>query len=214
MTAQLSREQLLADIAHAEEKAATLCGACAEDHARLAGYMRMLLAGMDSEPVAWWTGPEPTPTGEIESIHDHETGSHSIPLVAGYTAQPPAPVADEWRSALQEMVNAMIAYEMTVDEPAPYKHRKMMMRAGHLLESHRAAMLKAGPVMGWIKCSERLPPEGHESDGSAICYLVWHKHKVDCGPQYGISNVVFLRKHWEKWYTHWMPLPSAPEQEV
>lgn len=35
---------------------------------------------VDSEPVAWWTGPEPTPTGEIESIHDHETGSHSIPL--------------------------------------------------------------------------------------------------------------------------------------
>ncbi|EAY2117846.1 hypothetical protein AII44_05660 [Salmonella enterica] len=35
---------------------------------------------VDSEPVAWWTGPEPTPTGEIESIHDHETGSHIIPL--------------------------------------------------------------------------------------------------------------------------------------
>lgn len=54
----------------------------------------------------------------------------------------PAPVAvpDEWRSVLQEMVNAMLAYEMDVGEPAPYKHRKMMMRAGHLLESHRAAM--------------------------------------------------------------------------
>ena len=34
------------------------------------------------EPVAWWTGPEPTLTGEIESIHDHETGSHYIPLYA------------------------------------------------------------------------------------------------------------------------------------
>lgn len=59
----------------------------------------------------------------------------------------PAPVAvpDEWRSVLQEMVNAMLAYEMDVGEPAPYKHRKMMMRAGHLLESHRAAM-QAEPV--------------------------------------------------------------------
>lgn len=37
-----------------------------------------------SEPVAWWTGPEPTPTGEFESIHDHETGSHSIPLYPLY----------------------------------------------------------------------------------------------------------------------------------
>lgn len=81
MTAQLSREELqrIADTDHVQ------CG----DAAAMA---RMLLAGMGSEPVAWWTGPEPTPTGEIESIHDHETGSHSIPLFAGYTA-PPAPVA-------------------------------------------------------------------------------------------------------------------------
>ncbi|EOL8806951.1 hypothetical protein [Klebsiella pneumoniae] len=45
---------------------------------------RMALSAMDSKPVAWWTGPEPTPTGEIESIHDHETGSHSIPLYPLY----------------------------------------------------------------------------------------------------------------------------------
>lgn len=45
---------------------------------------RELLAYREAskEPVAWWTGPEPTPTGEIESIHDHETGSHFIPLYA------------------------------------------------------------------------------------------------------------------------------------
>ncbi|HGN8898915.1 TPA: DUF551 domain-containing protein, partial [Enterobacter roggenkampii] len=23
-----------------------------------------------------------------------------------------------------------------------------------------------------------------------------------------------LRKHWEKNFTHWMPLPAAPRQEV
>ena len=67
---------------------------------------------------------------------------------------------------------------------------------------------------GWVACSERLPPEGYETDGGAICYLVWHKNEVDCGPQYSISNVFFLRKHWEKNFTHWMPLPAAPKQEV
>lgn len=78
---ELTREELekIADTDHVQ------CG----DASALA---RMLLAAMDSEPVAWWTGPEPTPTGEIESIHDHETGSHTIPLYPGYTA-PPAPVA-------------------------------------------------------------------------------------------------------------------------
>ena len=67
---------------------------------------RMALAAMDSEPVAWWTGPEPTPTGEIESIHDHETGSHSIPLYPPYRhAQPVVPDdvqrdAKRWRALL------------------------------------------------------------------------------------------------------------------
>lgn len=78
-----------------------------------------------------------------------------------------------------------------------------------------AAMLQGGePVQGWIPCSDRLPQEGYEPDGGAVCYLVWYKNEVDCGPQYGISNVFFLRKHWEKNYTHWMPLPAAPQQEA
>lgn len=88
------------------------------------------------------------------------------------------------------------------------------------LERYQAAMLQGAdgnsPVIpgGWVACSERLPPEGYEPDGGAVCYLVWHKNEVDCGPQYSISNVFFLRKHWEKNFTHWMPLPAAPQQEI
>lgn len=37
------KQQLLDDISHAEEKAKTLCGPCAEDHARLARYLKSLL---------------------------------------------------------------------------------------------------------------------------------------------------------------------------
>ncbi|EKN3396573.1 DUF551 domain-containing protein, partial [Yersinia enterocolitica] len=36
--------------------------------------------------VTWWTGPEPTLTGELESYHDHETGSHYLPLVVSLSA--------------------------------------------------------------------------------------------------------------------------------
>lgn len=70
---------------------------------------RMLLAAMDSKPVAWWTGPEPTPTGEIESIHDHETGSHIIPLFAFYYSAPPAPVATVPDGLRMALSNAGIA---------------------------------------------------------------------------------------------------------
>lgn len=51
-----------------------------------------LLANREAQPVLWWTGPEPTSTGERESFHDHETGSHCIAL---YTAPPAPAVQDE-----------------------------------------------------------------------------------------------------------------------
>lgn len=54
MTTQvLSKEQLLADISHAEEKAKSLCGPCADDHARLAYWMRTLLAAYEQEPFGY-----------------------------------------------------------------------------------------------------------------------------------------------------------------
>ncbi|HAG2283337.1 TPA: DUF551 domain-containing protein [Salmonella enterica] len=83
----------------------------------------------------------------------------------------------------------------------------------------RAAMLNQAPVKQpesnpqWIKCSDRLPPEEYEPDGGAVFYLAWHKNEPERGSQYSLTNVVFLRRHWENWYSHWMPLPPAPEAE-
>ena len=98
MTAQLSREQLLADIAHAEEKASTLCGACAEDHARLAGYMRMLLAGMDSEPSGYLYRAHhhlvETPWRYTETLPDYVAGDGWQIRPQFDISAPPAPVAD------------------------------------------------------------------------------------------------------------------------
>ena len=44
-------------------------------------------------------------------------------------------VPEGWRECLQEMVQAMHDYEMSVDEDAPYKHRAMMDRAHALLST-------------------------------------------------------------------------------
>ncbi|MFE4125374.1 hypothetical protein ACFX4S_08950 [Kosakonia sp. YIM B13605] len=125
-------------------------------------------------------------------------------LLAGMDS---APVVDEWRSALQEMVNAMIAYEMTVDEPAPYKHRKMMMRAGHLLESHRAAM-QAEPVTaatvpdGW-KLVPVEPTEAMMLHKSGCQHHAWDD--ADCA----------MRQTRRLVWAHMLAaVPAAPEQEV
>ncbi|ENG6256977.1 hypothetical protein ABU550_001877 [Yersinia enterocolitica] len=52
----------------------------------VAALARIALAAKRAEPVTWWTGPEPTKTGELESYHDHETGSHYLPLVVSLSA--------------------------------------------------------------------------------------------------------------------------------
>lgn len=59
------------------------------DHANRTEWQalaRIALAAKRAEPVTWWTGPEPTLTGELESYHDHETGSHYLPLVVSLSA--------------------------------------------------------------------------------------------------------------------------------
>lgn len=77
----------------------------------------------------------------------------------------------------------------------------------------RAATLNAGPVTGWIKCSDRMPDETQPvitvAEGGVVqrtvyqfCDGVW----VDWYEQYDEVKVDA--------FTHWMPLPAAPEQEV
>lgn len=133
--------------------------------------------------------------------------------IAPLYAAPPAPVAMKDHQ-IRELVNDL-------RDIAVKYHGTQQLRE-RIARTIRAAMLQGSqPVSnrdelhdGWVACSERLPPEGYEPDGGAVCYLVWHKNEVDCGPQYSISSVFFLRKHWEKNFTHWMPLPAAPQQEV
>ncbi|EPD8597382.1 hypothetical protein ACSE7Y_001850 [Yersinia enterocolitica] len=75
------------------------------DHAQcgdVAALARIALAAKRAEPVTWWTGPEPTKTGELESYHDHETGSHYLPLVVSLSAYNTTPqlnspeIPDSW----------------------------------------------------------------------------------------------------------------------
>lgn len=83
---KLCIEQLIADLAHAEEKAATLCGPCADDHARLAGYLRALLAAHEQEPVGWIVhahgGDQLTHDGGYVANAEGMHGIHSTPLYA------------------------------------------------------------------------------------------------------------------------------------
>ncbi|EKF8821434.1 DUF551 domain-containing protein [Cronobacter sakazakii] len=160
----------------------------------------MLLAGMDSEPVAFIVK---SPLGHVAyrtiSADDAEYIKRK-----GYTceplyAAPPAPV-----SVPDEM-------EMDDDFDSAFEHGKAVG-----WNACRAAMLQgAEPVSsayklpdGWIKCSERMPV-----DGNGV--LVWS----ETGSGYAVE--AYLDGEWyrtltdepEYNVTHWMPLPAAPGKE-
>lgn len=187
MTAQLSRERL-------EEIASYEIGA--ENYPRRAEWMqmaRMLLAGMNSEPVA--------KVDNIGVCWYADDGVSRKPAVgAALYAAAPAPVA--------------VPDELTREE---YKRRLMeednfddTYRGGW--KDYRAAMLKAGHVTGWIKCRERMPEEG----GRYWCYV---EEQNSLGKSHYQWNCSWNGDEWSDKaltgrVTHWIPLPAAPEQEV
>jgi hypothetical protein len=44
---------------------------------------------------------------------------------------------ERMRGSVKELYGAMVAYEMSVEEPPPYKHRAMMRRASALLKGEK-----------------------------------------------------------------------------
>lgn len=143
---------------------------------------------MDSKPVGYYR--KASDGFYLSSATIQREGT--VPL---YAAPPAAAVPDNVLQALREMDDEIIA-ELDAEE-----------------SDCRAAMLKAWPVTGWIKCSERMPDETQPvitvAEGGVVqrtvyqfCDGVW----VDWYEQYDEVKVDA--------FTHWMPLPAAPDQEV
>lgn len=184
MSAQLSRERLeeklLEHIKH---------GGDSEEETMI----RMLLAGMSSEPLAYFYPGDETEWQGVALAEelDDEQKARCIPL---YTAAP-APVAVPDEAVVGEM-------SFLGSGEASY------VRGWNDL---RAAILKAGPVTGWIKCSERMPEQKQTNRYIGLNLLLNERTVVQGGFDDGsfwldgekIDNV-----------TRWMPLPAAPEQEV
>ncbi|MFW2972605.1 hypothetical protein ACN6UB_19355 [Serratia marcescens] len=122
-------------------------------------------------------------------------------------AAPPAPAVPEAISTRQAIIK-MESHEPCDSINVAYKLGWNACRAA-MLAQHVSHGYKFQD--GWIACSEILPEPTLEPDGGSTSYLAWYKEKPDCGHPYAITNVHYLIKHWDKWYTHWMPLPAAPE---
>ncbi|VAC52170.1 Protein of uncharacterised function (DUF551) [Enterobacter hormaechei] len=169
---------------------------------------RIALASLEAEAVAFRSKLQPSYAGsERWDYTDHRQPDafelENCFIERLYTA-PPAPV-----SVPDEM-------EMDDDFDSAFEHGKAVgwnaCRAAMLQSFGNSEQLNS-PVIpdGWVACSEQMPEENAEQEVLA------------CFKGGDISTLYYFEGRWDDAYgivpirqdvTHWMPLPSAPQQEA
>ena len=92
--------------------------------------------------------------GNIDKVHEAlETGLRLAHAYEDWDAEKEISEAilslqakgvENWRVVLEDMLDAMERYAMDTDEPAPYRHRKMMQEARTILSAEPAQDDKGG----------------------------------------------------------------------
>lgn len=188
---------------------------------------RQTLLDYRADSVWYWQGDE-----------DDQPESLSCPVIMSAEtlrellakSAPPAPMAvpDEQHSerfewSYEDWANHLGGRHQNNDPACYYEFGSFMAVAEMLRQfgnvqrkigwnSCRVAMLKAGPVTVWIKCSERMPEEG----GRYWCYV---EEQNSLGKSHYQWNCSWNGDEWSDKaltgrVTHWMPLPAVPEQGV
>lgn len=194
---ELTKEWLLRTIAELEEERDSMLGVVNEDAAMALAAMKLALASLEAEAVAWLLSGG----GAKNNVSFDSGNAYADPLrevTPLYTA-PPAPVSMKDHQ-IRELVNELrdIAVEY-------YGTQQLRER---IAKTVRAAMLQGADGYspdGWVACSERMP----ETMVSVLVTGTWFHHAVAFWDGLSWCDLDF-----EPPVTHWMPLPAAPQQEV
>ncbi|MEG6073807.1 DUF551 domain-containing protein [Enterobacter hormaechei] len=202
---ELTKEWLQQTIAELEEERDATPGAVNEDAAMSLAAMRLALASLEAESVAFRSKLKPP--SSIGSEHWDYT-DHRQPdafelescVIERLFTEPPAPVA--------------VPDEIESTSGSDYDDYYC-----DGWNACRAAMLQGAegnsPVIpdGWVACSERMPEAGDDmivfTDDIVMSGISYSKKKgfyiqaLEYDDDEPVDNV-----------THWMPLPAAPQQEV
>ncbi|MCM7432085.1 DUF551 domain-containing protein [Enterobacter hormaechei subsp. xiangfangensis] len=199
----LTKEWLLKTIAELEEERDAVPGAVNEDAANALAAMKLSLASLEAEAVAYMIGGHYLMHAQDPKVDNYTS---AVPL---YTA-PPAPVS------------VPFYFLCMLTGRAKYLRDKGEIKSPELLERAAAMLQGAEPVSnrdelpdGWVACSERLPEDEQE--------VITHNI-------FGYRHVSFFDEHSGNFFdrldgspvdcvehvlvSHWMPMPAAPQQEV
>lgn len=171
------------------------------DVAILNELARIALASLEAEPVAWLLSGG----GAKNNVSFDSGNAYADPLrevTPLYTA-PPAPVS------------VPAAMEMDDDFDSAFEHGKAVG-----WNAYRAAMIQSfgnseqlnSPVIpdGWVPVSERMPG----SQEWVIVFAKWDNQQVLCWDDVANRWTDFEdQSYYADMFTHWMPLPAAPQQE-
>ncbi|HIE5619560.1 TPA: DUF551 domain-containing protein [Enterobacter hormaechei] len=216
----LTKEWLLKTIAELEEERDAVPGVVNEDAAMALAAMKLALASLEADVVAW------TDEQELRDVEKYGCGYL-------FTANPVTPNADPHRviklyAAPPAPVSVPDEIRLLQSEVTIWKDRWELLRElfrevadalGCDLKDNQAMLDKiemlqgAEPVSnrdelpdGWVACSERMP----ETAGN---YWGWWSESKRQGPVWFIKSELQAQFQSSE-ITHWMPLPAAPQQEV
>ncbi|HDS2351718.1 DUF551 domain-containing protein [Enterobacter hormaechei] len=203
--AELTKEWLLKTITELEEERDAVPGAVNEDAANALAAMKLSLASLEAEAVAYMIGGHYLMHAQDPKVDNYTS---AVPL---YTA-PPAPVS------------VPFYFLCMLTGRAKYLRDKGEIKSPELLERAAAMLQGAEPVSnrdelpdGWVACSERMPevgvkvlcfPVNDEPIHATYNGQVWLQDISWSVSDEPIDNVISCNVF------HWMPLPAAPQQEV
>ncbi|MEB7343761.1 DUF551 domain-containing protein [Enterobacter hormaechei] len=201
---ELTKEWLLKTIAELEEERDATPGAVNEDAAKALAAMKLALASLEAEPVAWLLSGG----GAKNNVSFDSGNAYADPLrevTPLYTATP-APVSvpdDVLKGLLPDAEKAEFWFE----------HNGKILFEGvkfnnAVFDACRAAMLQpssgALQLPQWIPCSERMP----EVKSTVLVYMNEPQHSATDYAVADFDKYGFSRSK----VTHWMPLPAAPQE--
>ena len=232
----LTKEWLQKTIAELEEERDATPGAVNEDAANALAAMKLALASLEAEPVAWLLSGG----GAKNNVSFDSGNAYADPLrevTPLYTA-PPAPVSVPAGYRLQPiseydaMCAAMLqgAELVTADNKLPFE-QWLSQQTGTIDVECGCVMTEvffhwlrvayeagSSPIVpdGWVACSELMPevgvkvlcfPVNDEPIHATYNGQVWLQDISWSASDEPIDNVISCNVF------HWMPLPAAPQQE-